>query len=355
MYSLVFFLLAIAAACKHGTKTISLIWQNERATAIAIPEHLIRDASALRAKHSVRVVLAGNSNKQGILGDFTMDGGVVLFQPLIPLSPGLSYEIWQDDKLIGSIAVPQSKAPAPKLEAIYPEQDTVPENLLKLYFHFSQPMRTGEALEHIYLLDKNKDTMRNVFLNLQPELWDKYSMILTLWLDPGRIKRDLVLNRELGNPLKKSQSYQLVVSGDWKGSRGLKLGKTYTKQFTASGRDGEIPNIDQWQLKIPKAGNTNSLIISMGEALDHYLLGEAITVLNDQGKTMDGYWGPAAKDTQWIFTPKLAWGPGHYQIQVSARLEDLAGNNLNRVFDRDIRKDTQQNKAFFVRGFEVGK
>jgi hypothetical protein len=353
MYSLVFFLLAIAPACRnHGTK-LGLVWKDSQATAIAIPDDLIRDASLLGVQHSVRVVRAGSKSKQGIFGNFSIDGHMVNFQPLIPLSPGLSYEIWQDEKLIGTLSIPLNKGEAPKLLTIYPEQDTMPENLLKFYFHFSHTMRTGQVLEHIYLLDKNKDTMQRVFLNLQPELWDKTGTVLTLWLDPGRIKRDLVLNKELGNPLKKAQTYQLVIDSNWKDTRGIKLGKTYSKHFTVGERDGEIPDINKWALTIPKAGSHNPLIIQTGEALDHYLLNESITVLNDNGETIKGNIHTEGRDKLWLFAPDAAWEHGNYRLQVKANLEDQAGNNLNRVFDRDIRKDKQQNKEFFERVFVV--
>lgn len=352
-YSLVFFLLAIAPACRNHDTKINVVWKEGKATAIAIPDGLIRDVSLLRVQHSVRVVIAGSKSKQGIFGNFSIDGHTVTFQPLIPLSPGLSYDIWQDEKLIGMVNIPLTKGEPPKLITIYPEQDTVPENLLKFYFHFSHPMRTGQVQEHISLLDKNKDTMKRVFLNLQPELWDETGTILTLWLDPGRIKRDLVLNKELGNPLKKAQTYQLVIDSNWKDTRGIKLGKTYTKHFMVGERDGEIPDINKWQLIIPKAGSHNSLTIQAGEPLDHYLLNESIVVLDDKGEIIKGSAHTEAKDMKWIFAPDTAWERGNYRIQVKANLEDQAGNNLNRVFDRDIRKDKQQNKEFFERVFVV--
>ena len=36
------------------------------------------------------------------------------------------------------------------------------------------------------------------------------------------------------------------------------------------------------------------------------------------------------------FYPKTNWEPGLYEITIDSRLEDLAGNNLNHVFDKDI-------------------
>jgi hypothetical protein len=349
LHGLVFFLLADLQACHSGDTKISLVWKNEQATGITIPKDIVKGAE----KDVLKVTLSGAKNKQGIFGDFTTEGNTIVYHPLIPLSPGLSYDIWQRDKLVGTVKVPPNTGKAPQLLSIYPQQDTVPENLLKFYFHFSKPMRTGEVLQHVYILDHNKDTLHNVFLNLQPELWDTTGTVLTLWLDPGRIKRDLVLNRELGNPLKKAQTYQLIISPDWKDNRGLALGKPYTKHFTAGDRDGEIPDINNWQLSTPKAGTDEPLIIKTAEPLDHYLLEESVSILNAKGKILHTHNVASDKDRTLNITPTTKWQPGKYRLQVKANLEDLAGNNLNRVFDRDIRKDKQQNHEFFEQVFEV--
>ena len=62
-------------------------------------------------------------------------------------------------------------------------------------------MQEGQALENITVIKNGKDTIPSIFLDLQPELWNKERTILTLWLDPGRIKRDLQPNKKLGLPL----------------------------------------------------------------------------------------------------------------------------------------------------------
>ncbi len=348
---LVFFLLTLLAACKPHDQKITLVWKNDLATGIQIPEYLIRDPSALREKHSVKIVRNGST--QAILGDFTTDNDLVVFTPVIPLSPGLSYTVWQDNKPIGNVDVPHDKTAAPALVAIYPQTDTLPENTLKLYFSFSKPMRSGQSLNYVCLLDKNKDTMRNVFLNLQPELWDTTSKVLTLWLDPGRIKRGLVLNKALGNPLKKAESYTLVVSQQWKDTHGISLAKNYTKHFVAGAHDGKQPNIDTWQLSTPKPGSKQPLLINTSESLDHYLLQECITVLDSRGSAVKGTIALSNNDKLWTFTPASPWSAQAYKLSVKATLEDLAGNNLNRVFDRDLTKDKQTNQDCFTRVFTV--
>ena len=37
--------------------------------------------------------------------------------------------------------------------------------------------------------------MKSIFLELENELWNPEHTQLTLWLDPGRIKRDLIPNQ----------------------------------------------------------------------------------------------------------------------------------------------------------------
>jgi len=345
-YGLLFFLLVIFFGCKNSNQQLTLVWKDHRAIALQIPAAAVSDATHLK-------VVLPNSSK-GIFGDFKSADGLITFTPLIPLSPGLSYTILQDEKVVGHVNVPQNTGePAPQLIAVYPASDTLPENQLKLYLQFSKSMRTGQSLTYVCLLDKNKDTMRNVFLNLQPELWDTTGKVLTLWLDPGRIKRGLVLNRKLGNPLKKSESYQLVISQKWKDTHGLNLSKAFTKQFVVGDRDEQIPDINTWQLNIPKAGTTASLLINTHESLDHYLLQESVSIVGKSGEVINGGIGLNANDQVLTFTPIEPWKAQTYKLHVNARLEDLAGNNLNRVFDRDLTKDKQTNKAFFERGFEV--
>lgn len=352
-YSLVFFLWMMLATCKHHSNKITLVWKDGRAVGIQIPKHFTGDVSAIGVKHTVRIVLAAGSGRKGILGDFEIDGDNVTFQPLIPLSPGLGYDILKGDRLIGHILVPVNNGEPPALISVYPEADTLPENLLKFYLRFSKPMRTGQSLDYICLLDKHKDTMRNVFLNLQPELWDTSGTVLTIWLDPGRIKRDLVLNRKLGNPLVKSETYQLIISRRWKDNRGVSLSKNYVKQFVTANRDGHVPDINSWQLTTPRAGTKAPLIINTREPLDHYLLQESVGVINNAETTVDGTIEVNTKDRVWKFTPSSLWTARPYKLRVKARLEDLAGNNLNRVFDRDITKDKQRNKEYYERVFVV--
>ncbi len=302
--SLAFFFLLALNACQKREETIELVWKNQRATGISIPRHLIKNFSSAATDPSIKVVLENGGN-QAILGNFSTDNSALLFEPLIPLTPGLTYHILENNRPIGQLMVPFNKnEKAPELVAIYPLLDTLPENLLKFYVRFSKPMRTGESLQFIHLLNQKQDTLRDVFLNLQPELWDTSGTVLTLWLDPGRIKRGLTLNRALGNPLKMNETYQLVISPTWKDHSGLKLSQKYSKIFVAGKRDEQAPDIKQWQLQLPKAGTTTALRINTQESLDHYLLSESIGIVDQNNTLVKGEIMLDKKDQQVLFCPQ---------------------------------------------------
>ncbi|RYG18886.1 MAG: hypothetical protein EOO07_07970 [Chitinophagaceae bacterium] len=344
-YSLAFLVLFFCSNCHRPWEQPKLIWEDHKAIGIAIPKNN-------QNYDSLKITRSAVDNVP-IFGSFIEEGDRIEFRSAIPLTAGLSYDIWSGTLKIGRVDIPYpNQNRAPVLSSIYPEADTVPENLLKFYFVFSKPMRSGESLQHIFLLDKKGDTMRNVFLNLQPELWDTSGKILTIWIDPGRIKRDLVLNKKLGNPLHLKSNYKLIVSSRWKDKQGLALTESFTKSFVVGAADHEVPNVHKWTLSLPKLGTRLPIVLDTEETLDHLLLAESISISDSNGQELKGA-VKIKKDQLWEFTPVKPWTDTTYQLEVNARLEDLAANNLNKVFDRDIRTEKSRNDEMVKREFRL--
>jgi hypothetical protein len=352
LLSLIFFVLLFLTACKQNKKEeISIIWNNKLATGISIPKNLLKEFDSIS---QLQIRLA---NKEvAMLGEYTISDDYILFKPVVPFSPGFSYEVFFRNNLLNNVDVPKTSVEeASRLVAVYPSVDTLPENLLKFYFQFSAPMREGEALRHISLLDNDGDTLPGIFLDMQPELWNKERTVLTLWLDPGRIKRDLIPNQKMGNPLKNGKQYTLVVSEDWKDAQGLPLQKTYNRKFIVSGRDSISPQPLLWKINLPKAQTAGSLFITTGEPLDYFLLKETIYFINEKGIAVPGTLKIVNKETGIEFIPNQPWQPGHYHMQVASYLEDLCGNNLERLFDRDMRvAPEKKEQAFAEKEFVIG-
>src|SRR5688572_26623856 len=321
---------------KEGSTTLDIVWENERATGVIVPDVYLKEVPTDSINTSLRIYLSTSESRTAILGDYQNADDGVVFRPLIPFTSGLTYEVSVAGTTIGTIKIPvPQRTDLPALTAIYPSQDTLPENTLKFYLRFSHPMREGQALKHITLLKNGTDTVSGTFLDLQPELWNKDYTLLTLWLDPGRIKRDLQPNKILGVPLERAASYTLVVGSDWADIRGAVIAENFRKDFFVAARDSIRPDVKQWTLKKPKQNTNDPLVIQFNEPLDCILLNEAVRIISEDGNSVDGKIELKNEETVLEFKPESPWAKGSYVVESEERLEDLAGNNLNRLFDRD--------------------
>jgi hypothetical protein len=355
---LIFFCFLLLLGCVTNQDTsqaeISIQWKNGQATGFFIPLSLVNNITKETASSVVKVHLTKSQPKTAILGDYVIHNDTLIFEPLIPFTRGLRYEVVIDKHTLAEIEIPLSED-APHLSGIYPSQDTLPENLLKFYFVFSQPMVEGHSLEYIKLINMEGDTLHRTFLNLQPELWNANRTTLTLWLDPGRIKRDLQPNKLLGNPLKKDSTYTLVVSNRWPDTQGATLIQSYSKRFIVAARDMASPKMDDWTLQTPQKQTNQPLKIEFKEALDYILLQNTLVVTDKNGNKIEGSIRIEAEEKQLHFIPKKPWSTGQYKLQIEDRLEDLSGNNLNRLFDRDVTnpETAPSNQKLFIRKWQV--
>ena len=60
-----------------------------------------------------------------------------------------------------------------------------------------------------------------------------------------------------------------------------------------------------------------------------------------------------ATETLWRFKPREMWRPGKYSLQIDARLEDLAGNNLRGSFERGAQDEYKDTLSMANRKFNI--
>lgn len=277
------------------------------------------------------------TDSPAILGKYSFIGDKIIFQPLLPFQCGLGYvvQIAGQTPHYFSIPFPTDFTPT-TLTTIYPSADTLPANLLKIYLHFSQPMSEGQAYAHLKLYDQNGEQLEGNFLALSPELWDEHRQRLTVWFEPGRIKRALGPNVKTGSPLVEGQQYKLVVSKNWKDAKGHALTGDYEKHFVVTKADRQSPNMQKWTYTFPSVFSKEPLKIHFGEPIDHAVAMKTFVVKNDQQNEIPGAFRMDNQESMLFFYPSNSWGARVYHLKVAAYLEDLAGNNLNRLFDRDL-------------------
>ena len=345
LYNLIFFVLLLTGCSKKKSADVSIIWSDQQAIGISIPETLTGTITdSLENKLVVRLSKEGNITP--IIGSYQKQNDAILFEPLIPFTHGLSYQVLLDDKLISQFTIPEAdQTKAPELLSIYPAIDTIPENLLKMHFRFSKPMHEGQSVQHLTLLKNNTDTLHGTFLDLQPELWNEDGTILTLWLDPGRIKRDLQPNKELGTPLQSDTHYQLIISNLWEDKNGTSLTRQYQKDFITTLRDSISPNPKMWNIQTPPINSMQPLIIDFHESMDYNLINTTLHLIDHSNAEVKGKWQLNETVDKINFMPTVSWIEGDYQLQVESRLEDLSGNNLNRAFDVDVKHKTNPSSS----------
>jgi hypothetical protein len=296
-------------------------------------------ASDAKATHSFKVYVDGLDDAPALIGESTFNNGVLRFEPRYPLAPGMSYRAELHKSSGGPIVqvfeIPKTAVGEPThLEAIYPSADTLPENLLRVYLHFSAPMSRGDSYSHITLIDDATDQRVELpFLELEQELWGPNGKRLTVLFDPGRIKRGLVPNVEEGLPLTPGRSYSLTVSSSWLDAQGEPLAETFEKRFTVTPSDFNSPMPPQWKVSAPAAGTTDPLVVAFDEIVDRALALRLIDVLSRRRTLVVGKASLTDHETRWSFTPKVPWRAGRYRLRVDGTLEDPSGNSVLRPFE----------------------
>jgi hypothetical protein len=300
----------------------------------------------------LRVTVAGDSvdarARPAVIGTYSIRENRVLFVPRFGFAEGVTYRVHLDASSAGvaidsttatrmsyQFTIPKiGRVSTARVVAVHPSADQLPENLLRWYIEFSEPMEPGRALEHVHLVDEAGAKVRGAFLELDEELWDASRRRITILFDPGRVKRGLKQNLEMGAPLVAGRRYRLVIDAAWPDARGAPLKSGYERQFFAGPADRMSPTPARWTMRMPKAGSRAPLLVTFDGVIDH-VLGSRLQVLSSDGKAIRGVGSMIDNDGGWTFAPSEPWSGHEYEVRVPEALEDVAGNGLTRLFDVD--------------------
>jgi hypothetical protein len=283
-----------------------------------------------------------------MLGEYSLRGNTLRFAPMFPLDPGRQYRVVFNPTaaggtaaagaapLIASVGLPAvATTPSTVVSHVFPSADVVPANQLRLYVHFSAPMGREGGLPFIRLIDDSGKEVVDPFLPLDAEFWNADRTRYTVFFDPGRQKRGILPNQQMGRSLEPGRHYTLVVSREWRDGNGLPLKEDFRREFRVGPPDERPLDVSSWRIAPPSAGSREPLLVTFDEALDHGLLLRALGVTGADGKFIDGDVKIDAAESRWSFTPAAAWRQGSYQLTALAMLEDLAGNRIGRAFEVD--------------------
>ena len=285
--------------------------------------------AAVSPEKLLRVYVQGRSENP-LFGDYRLEGRRLRFIPRYPLSPGVRY-VAAFQSIETSHTVPAKPAgPATTVVRVTPSRDVLPENQLKFYLYFSAPMSRGEAYDRVHLEADGKK-VEHPFLELGEELWDHAGTRLTIFFDPGRIKRELKPREEIGPSLEAGKSYVLTIDREWPDAEGRPLQAGFRKAFRAAGPDEKQPDPARWTIAAPRAGTRDPLGVGFDEPLDHAMLGRVLEVAGVPGRIEIDQ-----EETRWRLHPEKPWSAGRHELRVDTLLEDLAGNSIAKPFEVDV-------------------
>ncbi|MBC8324792.1 MAG: hypothetical protein H8E27_04120 [Verrucomicrobia subdivision 3 bacterium] len=281
-----------------------------------------------------------------LLGKTQTVSGQIQFTPRFPFLAGQVYEAVHTDSNGQRTSIEHTfaiRAAAPRVSAVYPGGGILPANHLKFYLHFTEPMQRGNIFQHFQLI--NLTTGKPVDEPFrETELWSADGKRLTLWLHPGRQKTGVNLNLEFGPALNPHQRYVLEISGKWQSEAGVPLKNSFRKSFATTKADRAQPDLEFWEITPPKANTRDPLMITLPHPLDWALLHTMLTVLDAQDQRVDGNIEVSHHETVWRFRPTKPWADNGFRLKVGWELEDLAGNNLERLFEVNL--ETPSEPAF---------
>ena len=300
--------------------------------------------------------------KAAMLGSYEVESDLIRFTPRFPFVPGLVYlarlhvaELGQSENTVFGktpkyldfpFVSPRSNTrSATFVEQVYPSADQLPENLLKFYIHFSAPIGFDNVHDHIRLLDKNGMPVPLPFVEIDQGLWGPRRQRLTLFLHPGRIKRNVGLNLAMGPVLREGENYQLVVDRGLRDASGNPLVQDIVKHFAVLPAVRQEIVCSEWRLEPPLAGTRQPLKVDFEESLDHALLLRYLLVCDETGTPVPGEVKIINWETRFLLKPDNVWNPGNYSVVVNSRLEDLAGNRVGKVFDAETIEDIKKREG----------
>jgi hypothetical protein len=188
----------------------------------------------------------------------------------------------------------------------------------------------------MHVLDEKGKVLQgaeSVFLRCQ-ELWDPAFQRLTMTFDPGRIKRGLTSNQNIGPPIMEGKQYTIVIDREWPDARGVPMVEGFRKSFRGGPAQRTPPDPKQWRLTAPRAGTSDAVVVSFPAPMSYPLLQRMLQVSGPQGQVA-GSVAIGREETEWRFTPREAWKSGDYNLAVNTGIEDLAGNHIGQAFDID--------------------
>jgi hypothetical protein len=240
-------------------------------------------------------------------------------------------ESWRE---LARVAVPRVAATRTAVvRSIDPGSEWVPANLLRFSVTFSAEMEEGSASGHIHLRDSSGADVPGALFSMTPEFWDRERRQLTILLEPGRIKRGLRPHLLAGAPLLEGSTVTLMVGPELRDSSGTELTEGARRTYHVAPAVRQRVDPARWDIRWPNSEH-DQLVVHFDRPLDRALVRRCLSLADERGHLVAGRSTLDREGSVWTFAPVNR--PSNWHLRIDTRLEDLAGNSVRRIFDRDL-------------------
>ncbi|UVO49956.1 hypothetical protein M0208_05255 [Sphingomonas sp. SUN019] len=221
--------------------------------------------------------------------------------------------------------------------AVYPSGPTLPERVLRITIVFAQPpeaMTVADAL----LYDRTGTPIAGAFL--QQDLWSPDGQVLTLLLDPARVKSGLIANRDQGFALIPGERVDLAFGGET------------LKSWTVVVGGCQAPEPARWRIMALRSATRDPLRVALDTRMDFHAR-NLIAVVDAWGLRVPGTAELTIEETEWRFTPDRLWRRGRYHLRVHPNAETPCGDTIAGGFeqtpDDEVAPASQVDPSFTIR------
>lgn len=214
---------------------------------------------------------------------------------------------------------------------IHPKSPVWPENILRFHLAFEFPMDTEFALRFVDLFRASGERVHGAFVDLPNGLWTTDQKVLTILFHPGRVKRGLRANIDLGRAIQEGERLAIRVSGGMRDAYGNRLGKDVWFEFTTG--PAVLTSFEKIQMTYRVNGNDQETAIRIpsDRPIDWLSARSSLFARDANGAEVPVL---VEDDTVGLLLrPESAWPHGTIYVSAGEKLEDSCGNRQTVPFE----------------------
>jgi hypothetical protein len=208
--------------------------------------------------------------------------------------------------------------------AIRPATHWLPANILRFYKHFSEPAEVAFERSELQSVTAEGLLVSDAFLLLNDELWSPDGRRLTVFMEPGRIKRGMGPDPTHESALIPGRSYRLDVRTG---------GRVLSKVFDVLPPAMEPLLETDWQVRGPPVRSRRPLKVAFDRVMDDAIVAQEVQVQGADGLRLPGVQALSDDGRRLVFHPDNRWEDAEHRLVFSRRFEDVCGNRFDEALD----------------------